>query len=160
MRAESVARQAQRLSTLADDLLGLGRLDAAIPVKVEPVDLAELAHTLAAARPSPRPMPGNVVLQVESYGSAWALGDPLAVARIIRALLDNALRHGAPPDTALTVTVTTDGETRRGRRRATPAPASPKPTPSASSAASNAPPPAAPTASASASPSPAASPAA
>lgn len=110
LRAEAVARQAQRLSTLADDLLGLGRLDAAIPVKVEPVDLAELAHTLAQEA-EPAAHAANVVLQVESYGSAWALGDPLSVARIIRALLDNALRHGAPPDTALTVTVTTDGET-------------------------------------------------
>lgn len=110
VRAESVARQAQRLSTLADDLLGLGRLDAAIPVKVEPVDLAELAQTLTQEA-EPAAHASNVVLQVESYGSAWALGDPLAVARIIRALLDNALRHGAPPDTALTVTVTTDGET-------------------------------------------------
>jgi signal transduction histidine kinase len=109
LRAETVARQAQRLSTLADDLLGLGRLDAAIPVKVEPVDLAELAHTLAL-EVEPAASASGVVVRVESYGSAWALGDPLAVARVIRALLDNALRHGAPPDTALTVTVTTDGE--------------------------------------------------
>lgn len=109
MRAQSVARQAQRLSTLADDLLGLGRLDAAMPVAVGPVDLAELAATLSG-EVEPAARAGNVVVQVESYGSAWALGDPLAVARIIRALLDNALRHGAPPDTALVVTVTTDGE--------------------------------------------------
>jgi signal transduction histidine kinase len=29
---------------------------------------------------------------------------------VLRALMDNGLRHGAPPDTALTITVTTDGE--------------------------------------------------
>ncbi|HEY6762601.1 MAG TPA: HAMP domain-containing sensor histidine kinase, partial [Baekduia sp.] len=109
MRAGAVARQAQRLSTLANDLLGLGRLDAATPVAAEPVDLAELAHTLAGeAEPAARA--AGVVVQVESYGSAWALGDPLAVARVLRALIDNALRHGAPPDSALTLTVTTDGE--------------------------------------------------
>src|SRR4051812_1891155 len=109
LRAAAVSRQAQRLSTLADDLLGLGRLDAAMPLATEPVDLAELAHTLAGeAEPTARA--AGVTVRVASYGPAWAEGDPLAAARIIRALLDNALRHGAPPDTAVTVTVTTDGE--------------------------------------------------
>jgi len=110
VRAAAVSRQAQRLSALADDLLGLGRLDAAIPLAAEPVDLAELAGTLAG-EVEPLARAAGVVVVVRSYGSAWALGDPLAAARIIRALLDNALRHGAPPDTELSVTVTTDGET-------------------------------------------------
>ncbi len=110
VRAAAVSRQAQRLSALADDLLGLGRLDAAIPLVAEPVDLAELAGTLAG-EVEPLARAAGVVVRLHSYGAAWALGDPLAVARIIRALLDNALRHGAPPDTELSVTVTTDGET-------------------------------------------------
>ncbi|WCB96198.1 hypothetical protein DSM104299_04954 [Baekduia alba] len=108
-RAGGVARQARRLSTLADDLLGLGRLDAATPVATEPVDLAELARTLTG-EVEPAARAAGVVIRLRSYGSAWALGDPLAVARVIRALLDNALRHGAPPDTALAITVTSDGE--------------------------------------------------
>jgi signal transduction histidine kinase len=110
VRAAAVSRQAHRLTALADDLLGLGRLDAAIPLVTEPVDLAELAGTLAG-EVEPLARAAGVVVRLHSYGAAWALGDPLAVARIIRALLDNALRHGAPPDTELSVTVTTDGQT-------------------------------------------------
>jgi signal transduction histidine kinase len=108
-RAGAVSRQAQRLSALADDLLGLGRLDAEAPLQREPVDLAELAGTLAA-EVEPVARAAGVVVRVHSYGPAWAEGDPLAAARIIRALADNAVRHGAPPDTELAVTVTTDGE--------------------------------------------------
>jgi signal transduction histidine kinase len=93
-RAAAVSRQAERLSALADDLLGLGRLDADIPLATEPLDLVELTGTLVG--------------ELEPVAQeAWAIGDLLATARIIRSLLDNGLRHGASPGSVLTVTVAT-----------------------------------------------------
>ena len=108
-RAAAVSRQAHRLSALADDLLGLGRLDAAVELSTEPVDVAELAGTLAGEA-GPLAASAGVALTVRAQGSAWAAADPLAVARIIRALLDNALRHGTSAGSEILVVVAGDGE--------------------------------------------------
>jgi signal transduction histidine kinase len=108
-RAAAVSRQAERLAVLADDLLGLGRLDAAGVPSIEPVDVAELAATLAGEAAALAQATG-VTLAVDAPAPAWARADPLAVARIIRALLDNALRHGAPAGSVVAVDVTSDGE--------------------------------------------------
>jgi signal transduction histidine kinase len=103
-RAAAVSRQAHGLSTLADDLLGLGRLDASVTLAAEPVEVAELAGTLAAEA-EPVAVAAGVALEVDDGGPAWALADPVAVARIVRALLDNALRHGAPAGSTVAVAV-------------------------------------------------------
>jgi len=108
-RAAAVSRQAHRLSALADDLLGLGRLDASVELAAEPIDLAELAGTLAGEA-EPLMEAADVALDVEADAPAWALGDPVAVARIVRALLDNALRHGGPPGSRIVVAAATDGQ--------------------------------------------------
>lgn len=47
---------------------------------------------------------GVKLVQHEDGGAAWATGDPGSIARILRILLDNALRV-APRDTAVTLTV-------------------------------------------------------
>ena len=62
----------------------------------EPVDLAELAGTIAAEI-APRARTAPAHLELDAPEPVWALGDPRAIARILRALLDNALRYGAPP---------------------------------------------------------------
>ncbi|MDX6703794.1 MAG: hypothetical protein QOF26_4020, partial [Baekduia sp.] len=95
-RAAAVSRQAERLSALADDLLGLGRLDADIPLATEPVDLVELTGTLVGEL-EPVAQAAGVTLSFAAVDEAWAVGDLMATARIIRSLLDNALRHGASP---------------------------------------------------------------
>jgi signal transduction histidine kinase len=105
-RAAAVSRQAERLSALADDLLGLGRLDADIPLATEPLDLVELTGTLVGEL-EPVAQDAGVTLTFAAAGEAWAIGDLLATARIIRSLLDNGLRHGASPGSVLTVTVAT-----------------------------------------------------
>jgi signal transduction histidine kinase len=47
---------------------------------------------------------GVKLVQHEDGSAAWATGDPGSIARILRILLDNALRV-APRDTAVTLTV-------------------------------------------------------
>jgi signal transduction histidine kinase len=92
-RAEAAQRQIDRLSALASDLLELRRVDAEAPIAAEPVDLAELAGTIAAEAEA-RAQAAGIALDVEVHEPAWAVGDPRAVARILRALIDNALRYG------------------------------------------------------------------
>ena len=92
-RAAAAERQVDRLSALASDLLELRRVDAEAPLAAEPVDLAELAETIAAEAEA-RAHAAGIALDVEAHEPAWAIGDPRAVARILRALLDNALRYG------------------------------------------------------------------
>jgi signal transduction histidine kinase len=92
----SARRELLRLSTLAAELLDLSRLDAAVQLRSEPVELGELARAVAAEfelRASER----DVVLDVVPPREAcWGRGDPDAVARVVRILLDNAMRY-APP---------------------------------------------------------------
>ena len=47
-RAAAARRQTDRMTSLAEDLLDLGRLDGNAPLASEPVELGELAGTLAA----------------------------------------------------------------------------------------------------------------
>jgi signal transduction histidine kinase len=87
--------QSQRLGRLASDLLDLTRLDAQLETPSEPVELAELTRAVlaefeldAAAR--------NIKLRVRDPAEPrWALANPGSVARILRILLDNAMRVSA-----------------------------------------------------------------
>jgi len=87
-------RELRRLSTLADELLDLSRLDAAVQLRSEPVELGELARAVAAEfelRASERETAIDVV---PPASPCWGRGDPDAVARVARILIDNALRYG------------------------------------------------------------------
>jgi signal transduction histidine kinase len=101
-RAAAAQRQVERLGGLASDLLELRRVDAEAPLAAEPVDLAELAETIAAEAEA-RAHAAGVTLELRA-GRSWVLGDPRAIARILRALLDNALRYGGDR-----VTIEVDG---------------------------------------------------
>jgi signal transduction histidine kinase len=85
-----------RLSTLAGELLDLSRLDAAVPLRTEPVELGEIVRAVAAEfelRAERRDTPIEVALPA---GPCWGRGDPDAIARVARILIDNALRYGPP----------------------------------------------------------------
>ena len=87
-------RELQRLSTLAEELLDLSRLDAAVALRSEAVELGELARAVAAEfglRAGERDIAIEVV---PPDGPCWGRGDPDAVARVVRILIDNALRYG------------------------------------------------------------------
>ncbi|MDP9344679.1 MAG: HAMP domain-containing histidine kinase [Actinomycetota bacterium] len=92
--------QLQRLTRLATELLDLSRLDAAVPLRSEPVELGELCRAVAAEFEL-RAADGRIDLDVpRPPGPCWGRGDPDAVARVARILLDNALRH-APEHTPI-----------------------------------------------------------
>ena len=95
--------QAARLQRLAAELLDLSRLDAEVEVRSEPVELGELARAVGAEFER-RFEEGGVALEVSAPpGPCWGRGDPGAIARIVRILLDNALRF-APAGSAVRVT--------------------------------------------------------
>src|SRR5206468_1478094 len=108
-RLAHAQEQSRRLGSLAADLLDLSRIDADVELRNEPIELFELARAVAAEfdrRASER----GVILVIEPAAtSCWAEGDPGSVARIVRILLDNALR-AAPPGSPVTLVVTGDAQ--------------------------------------------------
>jgi signal transduction histidine kinase len=101
-RAEQARVQAERLSQLATDLLDLSRLDAEVELRSEPLELSELCRAVAAEfdRQAAERM---VRLDVDRPpGPCWVMADPGAVARIVRILIDNALRL-TPPGSSVEV---------------------------------------------------------
>ena len=91
-QVESARGELMRLSVLATELLDLSRLDAAVQLRSEPVELGEIARAVAAEF-SLRADERSVALEVDSPGPCWARADPAACARVVRILIDNALRY-------------------------------------------------------------------
>jgi signal transduction histidine kinase len=89
-RTARAREHSRRLSSLATDLLDLSRLDAEVALRAEPVELSEVGRAVAAEFER-RAGERGVEIEV-SAGSdpCWAQGDPGALARIVRILLDNA----------------------------------------------------------------------
>jgi signal transduction histidine kinase len=102
-RIASARRQARRLSSLAKDLLDLSRIDARLELRSEPVELSEVARAVAAEFEHRQGQTG-VAVALDATGPSWAQADPGSVARIIRILLDNALRF-APPQTVVSIRI-------------------------------------------------------
>jgi signal transduction histidine kinase len=87
--------EVRRLQALVDDLLVLARLGAR-PLVDHDVDLAALAREVVAASAARRPpeqASPRVAVTVVVDGTATARGDRDAVARVLRNLVDNAVRH-------------------------------------------------------------------
>jgi signal transduction histidine kinase len=84
--------QSRRLGRLAGDLLDLSRIDARVELRSEPVELGELSRAVLAEFELGTAERGIETMLDDSAGSVWALGDPGSVARILRILLDNAIR--------------------------------------------------------------------
>jgi signal transduction histidine kinase len=87
-------RELQRLSTLAEELLDLSRLDAAVALRSESVELGEVARAVAAEFGLRAGERDTAIKVIPPAGPCWGRGDPDAVARVVRILLDNALRYG------------------------------------------------------------------
>jgi signal transduction histidine kinase len=94
-RATAALRQSRRLAQLTTDLLDLSRLDGDVTLQREPVDLGELTTSVLSEFAATAGAAGVELGLERGHGTGWALADAPAVARIIRVLLDNALRYGA-----------------------------------------------------------------
>ena len=88
----SARAQSRRLGRLAADLLDLSRLDAEVELRSEPVELGELSRAVLAEFELGTSERGIIPVLDDATGPVWALGDPGSVARILRILLDNAVR--------------------------------------------------------------------
>jgi signal transduction histidine kinase len=80
------------LGRLAADLLDLSRIDAQVDLRSEPVELGELSRAVLAEFELGTGERGIITVLNDDGGPVWALGDPGSVARILRILLDNAVR--------------------------------------------------------------------
>ncbi len=96
--------QSRRLGRLAADLLDLSRLDARVELRSEPVELGELSRAVMAEFELGTADRGIATRLDDHGGSVWAVGDPGSIARILRILLDNAVRV-SPPQSELRITV-------------------------------------------------------
>lgn len=88
--------QSRRLGRLAADLLDLSRIDAQTQLRSEPVELGELSRAVMAEFDMGLARRGILTTLDDDAGAVWALGDPGSVARILRILLDNAIRMSPP----------------------------------------------------------------
>lgn len=106
-RAEQVEAQLRRLSRLAGKLLDLARAEggamvAEVPVDPEPV-LRAVVDEFRRAKPDAR-----IALRLPQGGARPSSLDPDALAILLRNLVENALKHGAPEGEVL-VTLKADG---------------------------------------------------
>src|SRR6185295_8716351 len=82
----AVARESERLGRLVDDLLGLARLEAH-PNRL-PADLAAIALPLVQDARGRAP---QATITLNTNDDATVSGDPDALERVLRNLIDNAL---------------------------------------------------------------------
>jgi signal transduction histidine kinase len=94
LQVERARRELLRLSSLAGELLDLSRLDASVPLRSEAVELGELARAVAAEFGLRAADRGVKIEIVPPAAPCWSRGDPDAIARVVRILVDNALRYG------------------------------------------------------------------
>ncbi|MFB6720191.1 sensor histidine kinase [Kribbella sp. NPDC056345] len=80
--------ETKRLQQLADDLLLVARLDAEPSTAHQPVDLAELVRRQLAGRVDEGPE-----LTFDAPESVLVAGDAAQLQRLVRNLVDNAIRH-------------------------------------------------------------------
>lgn len=112
--AAAVLDETKGMQRLVDDLLHLARADVgAVEQRTQPVDLDELVLEEARAADTSN----GVTIDVSRVSGAEVVGDPAQLARLVRNLLDNAVRHArsavrvavSEEDGSALVEVTDDG---------------------------------------------------
>jgi signal transduction histidine kinase len=101
-------RELRRLSVLASELLDLSRLDAAVQLRSEPVELGEITRAVAAEFALVAAERGVELEVLPAPEPCWARADPAACARVVRILIDNALRY-APESEPIEILTAQDG---------------------------------------------------
>lgn len=104
----SMQRDVAALSALVDDLFLLTRLESGrLDLAPDTVDLAEIADEAIEAL-APVAADHRVQVRLAAEGRVRAQGDPLALGRVIRNLLDNAICH-APTGTTVEIVIGAHG---------------------------------------------------
>jgi signal transduction histidine kinase len=109
----TMREQVDRLAKLATDLLDLSRLDAGgVAVAHEDIELAGIAEDCVRELRGVAARRGSTVTAVLGAGEVHAQGDDARVRQVLRALIDNSLRH-TPAGSRVVVTVEQlDGQAR------------------------------------------------
>lgn len=91
------------MSRLVQDMLVLGRMEAGLGLEMRRVDVVGLVEeVLVEVRPEAEASGARVGLEAEvGLGPVW--GDPDALRRVLRNLIENALRHGGDAPTVRVV---------------------------------------------------------
>jgi signal transduction histidine kinase len=101
----TMREQVDRLAKLATDLLDLSRLDAGgVAVAHEDIELAGIAEDCVRELRGVAARRGSTVTAVLGAGEVHAQGDDARVRQVLRALIDNSLRH-TPAGSRVVVTV-------------------------------------------------------
>ncbi len=104
----SMQRDVEALTALVDDLFLLARIEAGrLELVRTPVDLTELADEALEAL-APVAERAGVAVQLVATGSVRVLGNSVAIGRVLRNLIDNAVRH-APVGSTVQVSVSAEG---------------------------------------------------
>ncbi len=103
---QSMQRDISALHRLVDDIFLLARLEAGdVELNLQPVDVTEIAdETLEVLRPTANRR--GIDVELSAPGSITANTAPEALGRVMRNLLDNAVRHA---EGRVVVSVTTPG---------------------------------------------------
>ncbi len=102
-----IARDADHLARLVDDLFLLSRLEAGrLDLAKEQIDLTEVADGAVEAVAALAERHG-VTVTTTSNRSTPVTADEMALTRVVRNLIDNAVRH-SPPGSEVTVEVVSD----------------------------------------------------
>jgi two-component system sensor histidine kinase BaeS len=104
----SMQRDVEALAALVDDFFLLARIEAGrLDLHLAPLDLTELADDAVEAL-TPVAAASGVTVTLDTTERVHVQGNANAIARVIRNLIDNAIRH-APPGSRVHVSVGTDG---------------------------------------------------
>jgi signal transduction histidine kinase len=106
--AGRISTEADQLSVMVDDLFELSRITAgALRLTLSNVPLADVVSEVVAAESAVAQRKG---VRLEASAATWpvVLGSDPELARVVRNLLSNAIRH-TPPDGTVAVRVDVDG---------------------------------------------------
>jgi signal transduction histidine kinase len=93
---EDIVLEAAHMSSLANNMLDLARLDAGQEhMEEDVVDLSELARQVAH-RASNLAQSANVSVRADVGGTVLVVGDQTLIERVALILLDNAIKYNAP----------------------------------------------------------------
>ena len=100
----AMTRDVEALSSLVDDLFLLASIESGrLELSTEPVDVSELADEAVEAL-GPAASARGISLHLHSPGGLAVHGNPTAISRVIRNLVDNAIRH-APEGSRVEIVV-------------------------------------------------------